>query len=188
MNFDAFGRQEDMGGGLRKRVLQQSPLIAVFDNICSPALHRAVCKVFKSPSVWTWGHTSSGAGELSEADSLFWKCNQSSLEEEEAIRHLSAIVLDLCSHATGKPLLIQRVYANGHTFGQGGNIHVDETGAENYAAIYYANEEWRPHWMGHTFYFPGDAVDIREASQELDVALAVLPRPLRYGHMQHGMC
>ena len=32
--------------------------------------------------------------------------------------HLTALVLELASSAVGKELVLQRVYANGHTFGQ----------------------------------------------------------------------
>ena len=39
--------------------------------------------------------------------------------------------------------------------GQGGSLHVDEHGSENYAAIYYANMDWQPQWLGHTHYLPG---------------------------------
>ena len=38
---------------------------------------------------------------------------------------------------------------------QGGSMHVDEAGSENYAAIYYANLHWLPQWLGHTHYLPG---------------------------------
>ena len=68
---------------------------------------------------------------------------------------------------------------------------------ENYAAIYYANAEWRPEWLGHTHYMPATARAVLRGAQHslqyapqhkqaqqhvadgLDISLAVLPKPQR---------
>lgn len=34
------------------------------------------------------------------------------------MRYLTSLVLNLAAHVAGKALVLQRVYANGHTFGQ----------------------------------------------------------------------
>ena len=95
-----------------------------------------------------------GAGHDAPA---FWKCQQEVIETNSAVQALSSIVLSLAAQITGRQLYVQRLYGNGHTFGQGGSVHVDEQGAENYAAIYYANVEWQSNWLGHTHYLPGTA-------------------------------
>ncbi len=176
--FDAFGARERLEGGVTRRVLQTSPLVVVFDGIGSPALHRAVCDVFLQAGMWTWGHTSLGGADVSHQN-VFWKCSQSALEGCMAIEALSRVVLSLASAASGKQLVIQRLYANGHTFGQGGALHVDEDGKENYAALYYANLSWLPSWLGHTHYFPGTLRHLTDTPEELDTSLAVLPKPQR---------
>lgn len=40
MGVDGGGAQEGLGGQLTRQVLQQSPLVVVFDGVGSPALHR----------------------------------------------------------------------------------------------------------------------------------------------------
>ena len=102
------------------------------------------------------------------------------------IRQLFSRVLRtalLFTQVTGKNLIVSRLYANGHTFGQGGSIHVDEDGTENYAAIYYANLEWQPQWLGHTHYLPGTMRDLPahpdRPGPDLDISLAVLPKAQR---------
>lgn len=47
-------------------------------------------------------------------------------------------------------------------------------------AIYYANAEWQPSWMGHTHYLPGTLKDLKgKEAQALDISLSVLPKPQR---------
>lgn len=164
--FDAFPAEESIGGQLIKRVLQNSPLIVVLDGVASPSLHRAVCDAFAEPSMWSWGHTSLGNAMGARHEAPFWKCNQETLGGCKAVQALSDLVARLASQVTGKALETQRLYANGHTSGQGGSMHVDEHGTENYAAIYYANAEWRPEWMGHTHYLPGTMRDLRGQAGE----------------------
>jgi hypothetical protein len=45
-------------------------------------------------------------------------------------------------------------------------------------AIYYANTDWQPSWMGHTHYLPGTLKDLK-GKDSLDISLAVLPKPQR---------
>lgn len=132
-DFDAFPRKERMGGQIIKQVLQRSPLLVVLDGVASPALHLAVCDAFSQPGMWSWGHTSLGGAAGSRNDTPFWKCNQDTLQGSRAVQALSCLVSNLASQVTGKALQVQRLYANGHTAGQGGSIHVDEAGTENYA-------------------------------------------------------
>ena len=109
-DFDAFPAGERMGEDcVTKRVLQHSPLIAVFDGVGSPTLHRAVCELFGQPGMWSWGHSSKplmgsmGSNVDRELglrlgdESLFWKCDDTALESSGAIQALSSIVLALAS-------------------------------------------------------------------------------------------
>ena len=156
--FDGFPVKENAGGQVTQLILQHSPLVAVFDGVGSPALPTAVWHVFAQPSMWTWGHTSMGGAAGAGHDApAFWKCQEEVIETNSGVQALSSIVLSLAAQITGRQLYVQRLYGNGHTFGQGGSVHVDEQGAENYAAIYYANVEWQSNWLGHTHYLPGTA-------------------------------
>jgi hypothetical protein len=189
--FDAFPPKERLSGELTKQLVlqsphlskqlvQQSPLIVVFDGVGTPALHRSVCETFFQTGMWTWGHSSLGSSAPSRHDAVFWKCDQDALRRSSAVMHLTALVLKLASSAVGKELVLQRVYANGHTFGQGGSMHVDEDGIENYAAIYYANLHWLPQWLGHTHYLPGTLSHLQnDTDQGLDMSVAVLPKAQR---------
>jgi Rps23 Pro-64 3,4-dihydroxylase Tpa1-like proline 4-hydroxylase len=56
---------------------------------------------------------------------------------------------------TGIDWVLDRVYANGQTYGLSGSIHQDAEGVEPgqyYTLLYYANNEWRPEWGGHTIF------------------------------------
>jgi SM-20-related protein len=58
-----------------------------------------------------------------------------------------------------------RVYANGHTFGVEGYVHVDNADPHNYfTTLYYAHPEWRQNWAGElVFYDPksdGDTIGV----------------------------
>ena len=46
------------------------------------------------------------------------RCNEDALEKSSGVRYLTSLVLNLAAQAAGKALVLQRVYANGHTFGQ----------------------------------------------------------------------
>jgi len=51
---------------------------------------------------------------------------------------------------TGKDFSIERVYANGQTFGLDGEFHIDEKDENAYTFLYYANKEWDLAWGGET--------------------------------------
>lgn len=62
---------------------------------------------------------------------------------------------------TGVDWVLDRVYANGQTHGLCGSVHQDVIDAEPgqcYTLLYYANNEWRPEWGGHTLFTTQDGV------------------------------
>jgi SM-20-related protein len=62
-----------------------------------------------------------------------------------------------------------RVYANAHTYGVEGYVHVDNDDTENYfSTIYYAHERWNRNWAGETVFYSGQ-----------DIVCSVHPRPGR---------
>src|SRR6185436_19669490 len=57
-----------------------------------------------------------------------------------------------CEKITGSKLRVARQYANGHTFGQGGQPHLDDARPGTYTLLYYPMPEWRPEWEGETVF------------------------------------
>jgi len=49
-----------------------------------------------------------------------------------------------------KKFTLERVYANGQTYGLPGSFHQDSQSALSYTFLYYANPEWNPMWGGET--------------------------------------
>lgn len=62
-----------------------------------------------------------------------------------------------------------RAYANAHTYGIGGNAHMDRRDDGYWSLVYYAVPEWRPQWCGETVFLDHAG----------DIAWSCLPRPNR---------
>lgn len=48
---------------------------------------------------------------------------------------------------------LNRVYANGQTFGQPGNLHIDDENDNAYTFLIYMNPYWNIHWGGNTVFY-----------------------------------
>lgn len=48
---------------------------------------------------------------------------------------------------------INRVYANGQTFGQPGSLHIDDKNDDAYTFLIYMNPYWNIHWGGNTVFY-----------------------------------
>ena len=130
------------------------------DNLLTPELQAAVWDVCQSAR-WQFGHQSTNPD-----DPQFWKME---LGGDAAIDALWHAAQPVCEQLAGQPLAVIRQYANGHTFGLGGQLHTDDARADHYTLIYYPMLEWRAAWGGETvFYHPSG-----------DLAAAVAPAPNR---------
>jgi SM-20-related protein len=74
-----------------------------------------------------------------------------------------------------------RVYANSHTYGVEGYLHVDNPDPLNYfTTVYYAHPVWDKNWAGETIFYQPDTDE---------VIAAVYPRPGRvvtfHGNIPH---
>lgn len=58
--------------------------------------------------------------------------------------------LDKIKHITGDNLVLERVYANGQTFGLPGGLHMDSDKENAKTFLFYAHGSWRPEWGGAT--------------------------------------
>jgi len=139
---------------------RSEPLLEVIEDLVPAALQRAAWAVCSSQR-WYFGHGSH------EGDwSRFWKMD---LDGDGTLNAIWEHVRPRCEALAGAPLRVIRQYANGHTYGLGGQPHLDDDRPGCYTLLYYANPEWKDGWDGETVYF--DAAG--------EIALAVRPRPNR---------
>jgi SM-20-related protein len=96
----------------------------------------------------------------------FWKMD---LDGEPAIDAVWKHARETCAGLAGAELEVARVYANGHTYGQGGRPHQDDNRPGAYTLLWYPMPEWRHDWDGETVFFePGG-----------EIARSVRPAPNR---------
>ena len=130
------------------------------DNLLPAALQASVWTLCNTAR-WQFGHLSTNP-----QDPQFWKME---LDGDTVIDALWRAVQPKCQQLAGHGLRVIRQYANGHTYGLGGQIHTDDTQAQYYTFLYYPMLEWRAEWGGETvFYHPTG-----------DLAAAIAPAPNR---------
>jgi hypothetical protein len=136
------------------------PLLEVLDDVAPAPLHAAAWATC-SGKKWYFGH-----GSNDRDFSRFWKMD---LEGDSAFNALWEHVRPRCEALAGASLRVVRQYANGHTYGLGGNPHWDDKRPGTFTFLYYPNPEWKGDWDGETvFYDPSG-----------EIALSVVPRPNR---------
>jgi hypothetical protein len=136
------------------------PFIHLMDNLAPDDLHKAVWASCDSKN-WYFGH---GSGNNSGVS--FWKMD---LEEDPATSRLWEFAQPVCEEKLGRPLKVLRQYANGHTYGLGGGVHLDDAREGTYTLLYYPMLKWETDWDGETIY----------QDHKVDVVLAVKPAPNR---------
>lgn len=136
-------------------------LFEVRDGLASPALHAEVWQACMGKN-WYFGNQSHDT----DAAAPFWKMD---LEGVAPLDQLWQIAQPLCEAATERPLRVARQYANGHTYGLGGQMHVDDARDGCFTLLYYPMPAWRTDWEGETFFY----------DHRGEVLAAVLPAPNR---------
>jgi SM-20-related protein len=136
------------------------PLIEILENMAPPALHAAAWATCLGKG-WHFGH-----GSNEGAWFRFWKMD---LENDPAFTAIWEHARPRCEALAGAPLRVIRQYANGHTYGLGGEPHVDDVNPGAYTLLYYPNPEWKDGWEGETVYY----------DESMEIATAVRPRPNR---------
>lgn len=110
---------------------------------------------------WYFGNQSTEATALP-----FWKMD---LDGCTPVTRLWDHARPRCEQLAGRGLRVARQYANGHTYGQGGRPHVDDSRAGTYTLLYYPMLEWRTEWEGETMF----------VNDQGEVIAAVKPEPNR---------
>jgi Rps23 Pro-64 3,4-dihydroxylase Tpa1-like proline 4-hydroxylase len=87
------------------------------------------CVEFTKQAKWAFGHTSNG----NNIGTPFWYMN---LYDNV---FFSTYLKEWIEKKTGRKFQVNRVYANGHTFGQGGSFHQDDVTPNTYTLCLYIN-------------------------------------------------
>ena len=124
-----------------------APLIRIIRKLAPPDLHAGVWQACMAKR-WYFGNQSViGAPGLP-----FWKLD---LDGERAVTALWELAQPACEKITGGKLAVARQYANGHTYGLGGQPHVDDTRPGTFTLLYYPMPQWRAEWEGETLFYDG---------------------------------
>ena len=138
-----------------------SPLLEMRDAFAPPALCAAVWHSCTAQR-WYFGNQS----DATQGGLPFWKMD---LDGVPALDALWQFARPLCESAAGHPLRVVRQYANGHTYGLGGQAHTDDSRPGCFTLLYYPMPEWHPQWEGETFFYATTG----------EVISAIVPRPNR---------
>ncbi len=135
-------------------------LIEVIEDLVPANLLADACMVCGGKG-WYFGNRSNV-----EHDLPFWKMDLDGVPAFDAIWQSAR---PLCEELAGCKLRVLRQYANGHTYGQGGQPHRDDDRPGTFTLLYYPMPEWKPVWQGETVF--------HDATGE--IAVAVTPKPNR---------
>jgi len=104
--------------------------IHVIDNFLDKEDLEMALNIVKSLQ-WTFGHKSNS---MHSHDTPFWSC---SLNDNVFFKKN---VLKIIEKTFNKNFEINRVYANGHSFGQDGSYHIDDENTDCYTFVLYLHE------------------------------------------------
>ena len=68
-------------------------------------------------------------------------------------KFFSETFLDRIKELTGKNFDVERIYANGQTYGLPGAFHKDTREPNGRTFLYYANPQWNVDWGGETIFY-----------------------------------
>ena len=136
-------------------------MLQIIEDLIPPEKRAEAWRVCTSKH-WYFGQTSQEGGLQ------FWKMD---LEGNPVFDSLWEHARPRCEALARTPLHVVRQYANGHTYGVGGEPHADDFRPGCYTLLYYPLEEWKDGWEGE-----GETVFYDERGE---IALAIVPRPNR---------
>ena len=120
----------------------------IYHNVLNEYDHSYCIDTTLNSSTWQFGGYS-----VSTDDSVkFWFNNL--IENQFYTVHF----LNRIEEITGLRFSLNRVYANGQTYGLPGNFHVDDESDDCYTFLYYVNPQWCPSWGGSTVFYHEDDI------------------------------
>lgn len=111
----------------------------------------------------------------SDNQNYFWYMdfNKKSFFREE--------LFEIIKNNIGKKFIIDKVYANGQTFGLDGNFHIDDIDDNGYTFLYYPMKKWNFEWGGETIFLGPDInYDYASASANTELAIQNNSFPYHY--------
>ena len=101
--------------------------ITIYDDLLSTSDIKKCIEITKQPN-WGFGHTSGN-----NIGTPFWFMQL--IDNPFFSQHIKSII----EQKTGKKYKLNRVYANGHTYGQGGSFHQDDIDTNCWTFCLYIN-------------------------------------------------
>lgn len=155
--------------------------IQVVDGLIDRSLQEHISALVRSP-IWQYGWKSTLEGERF----AYWhshfagsEAHGASCERELASEPLLQPVHLLWTSLARELLaghVLLRAYANAHTYGVEGSVHVDDPGVEGcISAVYYAHQKWHPNWAGETVFFADGGEGILRAVHPKPARVLVFP-------------
>lgn len=140
--------------------MSEKLIIQQINDLVSAELHQRVWAVTMSRN-WYFGNQS-----RNDVGVPFWRMELDGIPAVDEVWEASR---SRCEDVIGRPLKVLTQYANGHTYGQGGLPHQDDTAPGTYTLLYYPMLEWQPMWEGETIFRKADG----------EVIAVVIPIPNR---------
>jgi hypothetical protein len=104
-------------------------------------------RVFKTA---TWAY---GGYSRSLDDEFFWNMDLTTDD------FFTKLFFEKIKKITNKNFILERVYANGATYGQPAQLHSDGREPNAYTFLFYPNSKWQPSWQGGTL-FQKDSLNV----------------------------
>jgi len=115
--------------------------VVAYDNMFSIEDCWKIIEYVNRPQ-WAFGHGSNN----NELETPFWVMN---LNDET---FFTKYLLNIIEEKTNSKYDLERVYANGHTFGTQGSPHQDGTSVKSKTFLFYAIDNWSIDWSGKTVF------------------------------------
>lgn len=118
--------------------------ITYYTDIFEKHQIETIWEFLKQPK-WEFWHTSNP-----DSTNFFWYMNftENSFFTEELFSVIKTNI--------GQNYSIERVYANGQTFGLNGEFHIDDDQEDTYTFLYYPIKDWSISWGGETIIVDND--------------------------------
>ena len=126
-------------------------MFTLYENLLPNDIFQNLYSNLRNRTNWAFTNTSLSKEDLnkfqSEDDIVFWTLP---LNEDTIF---TEILLDKINEVTQKKFKIIRVYANGQSHGQSGDLHADDLREDAYTFLYYVNPVWNLKWGGATVFY-----------------------------------